>query len=186
MEALLAGNLLPLGQISNTVSGNNSVPRNACAGQNTCAMSNADIVIEEGGGQEDVDGLNRTQTLLSSNNRVIQQSPQKRIVIFSAFLACLSFIIILCNLCVSFLMDLLRDDAFIKMIDRYLVRNNTSRALAVWWNIHCNKYQCIIYALLIIFGGTPLLQYLSCHMLFTFPGHLAPDTGNSVQCPITY
>lgn len=47
-------------------------------------------------------------------------SPKKRVVMFSAFLACLSCVIILCNLFISFANDLLRDDAFLEVFQKYL------------------------------------------------------------------
>ena len=47
-------------------------------------------------------------------------SPKKRVVMFSAFLACLSCVIILCNLVISFANDLLRDDAFLDVFQKYL------------------------------------------------------------------
>lgn len=46
--------------------------------------------------------------------------PKKRVVMFSAFLACLSCIIILCNLIISFANDILRDDAFLDVFKKYL------------------------------------------------------------------
>lgn len=52
------------------------------------------------------------------------ESPKKRIVLFSAFLACLSFVIILGNSVISFANDLLRDDAFLKIIQNYMLVHN--------------------------------------------------------------
>ena len=58
----------------------------------------------------------------------VNSSPKKRVIMFSAFLACLSCILILCNLIISFANDLLRDDAFLKLFQKYLKEsfNNSS------------------------------------------------------------
>ena len=53
-------------------------------------------------------------------------SPKKRVVLLSAFLACLSFIIILSNSFISFANDLFRDDAFLKMFQKFLLAHNVS------------------------------------------------------------
>ena len=92
---------------------------------------------DDGHIQKDVEGGDNTacqgqkeETEIDVNDRPIAipgrqtHSPKKRMVLLSAFLACLSFMIILCNSMISFANDLLRDDAFLKMLQNYLLVHN--------------------------------------------------------------
>ncbi len=60
------------------------------------------------------------QTEAQEEGAIRAYVPKKRVVMFSAFLACLSCIIILCNLVISFANDILRDDAFLDVFKKYL------------------------------------------------------------------
>ncbi len=56
-----------------------------------------------------------------------QSIPKKRAMVLTAFLACLSFSIIICNSFMSFVNDLLRDDAFLNLIDTYFNAHNLTK-----------------------------------------------------------
>ncbi len=55
------------------------------------------------------------------------QEPKKRVIFFSAFLACLSFGIIICNSFMSFVNDLFRDEAFLNLVDTYFSVHNFTK-----------------------------------------------------------
>lgn len=70
----------------------------------------------------------REQCITNGRTNVVNHArnttPKKRVVMLSCFLACLSFIIIICNHIMTFISNLLRDDAFLNMINKYLTVHN--------------------------------------------------------------
>ena len=75
----------------------------------------------------------RTETEEGAIRAQVDSSPKKRVVMFSAFLACLSCVIILCNLVISFANDILRDDAFLDIFKKYIkdAKNHSEQSTPV-------------------------------------------------------
>ncbi len=88
--------------------------------------------VEEGGEcSEDNNARNDNRhTGMNSMSRfsIKNQEPKKRVIFFSAFLACLSFGIIICNSFMSFVNDLFRDEAFLNLVDTYFSAHNITRS----------------------------------------------------------
>ena len=82
-----------------------------------------EMFLEEG---RDSNTVFRSNISPSIPTRMVNHSPKKRVVAFSAFLACLSFSIIVCNLLTAFVNDLLRDDSFVKLVEKYIESNNVT------------------------------------------------------------
>ncbi len=77
--------------------------------------------LTQGGVRIEMESMPRS---MNNNNH----EPKKRAILFSAFLACLSFAIILCNSFMSFVSDLLRDDAFLRLVDTYFATHNATKS----------------------------------------------------------
>ena len=108
MDTVLSTRLLDMAtQATNSVSQRGAEEGGVCSENNNAASSAR------------YTGTN-SMSKFSINNR----EPKKRVIFFSAFLACLSFGIIICNSFMSFVNDLFRVEAFLNLVHTYFAVHN--------------------------------------------------------------
>lgn len=92
-----------------------SVGRLSTAVQDQVASVAAGLGAEEGGGDH------------AAITRSNKQDPKKRIIMLTAFLACLSFMVVILNAFFSFMYDLVKEDDFWKRLNELAEKVESTR-----------------------------------------------------------